>query len=109
MSAIINGAGTNNACFIAVGFNQNDDCLQPPDYRSSLPQMRGNANLLNDTDVTWTRSSLLGSSGQDGITTGGGGILQWDSQRWEYNVDPHGNHTRKKVSGCIVPAPTSMS
>lgn len=90
--------------FTSRGFNQNDYSgvqISEPNMPNA-PQMTGWSNGLRDSDVTWTRSSVLGSGGQDGMTTGGGGILQADCQRWEWNFPPTGCHVRKKVSGIVV-------
>lgn len=84
---------------IGRGRGVNDDAIQQPDYRTTYPYSRD--GLLQEVDVTWTRSSMLGSGGQDGIVSGAGGILHADCQRWEWNFPPTGCHVRKVVSGVV--------
>lgn len=102
MTAWLRITGSAALTPMGVGQSQNDDVLQPPDYRNSLPQTRGWMDQLRDTDVTWTRTSTLGSGGQDGIVAGAGGIMQADCQRWEWNFPPTGCHVRKVISGVVV-------
>lgn len=68
----------------------------------NAPYKTGWGNDLRDTDVMWTRSSVLGAGGGDGIGAAQGGILQADCQRWEWNFPPTGCHVRKVVSGTVV-------
>lgn len=66
------------------------------------PYKTGWGNDLRDTDVLWTRSSVLGAGGEDGVASGQGGILHADCQRWEWNFPPTGCNVRKVVQGLVV-------
>ena len=85
---------------IQPGYAQNRDNLQEPSYRTTEPYT--DAPMQQEVDVLWTRSSVLGSGGQDGMSVGAGGIIQSDCQRWEWYWPPTGCHVRKKVSGVVV-------
>lgn len=99
MSTLIKSSGL--ALFSRGDWGINEDCLQPPDYRQSLPETRGHqGNNLRDTDVVWTRCSFPQQGG------GGNGFFSLDSahQFWEWNFPPSGCHVRKIISGVVVNA-----
>lgn len=93
MSAFIapdgaNSTGPNN---FEPGMNQNDNSLQPPDYRNSPPQMMAWSNMLRDSDILWPRSSFPHAAVPDGA-----------HQYWEWNWPPTGVHVRKKIIGLVL-------
>ncbi len=89
---------------IDVGNCQNDfsgvQIAEP--FSPNAPQMTGWANMLDLVDPLWTRTNMPGATGQDGIASGQGGILQADCQRWEWAWPPTGCHVRKLVSGVVI-------
>lgn len=75
--------------------NQNDDSIQPADYRVSMPQMTGTGNLLRFTDVLWTRSRfpMQFPNGFNGLENA--------PRYWEWNWPPTGTRVRKTFTGIV--------
>ncbi len=83
-----------------IGSGQNDDSIQPADYRFSMPQRYGVGNEWRFTDVLWTRSSFPSKPG----TSNGFNGLDSAHQQWEWNCPLTGTCVRKSITGTVVSA-----
>jgi Carboxypeptidase regulatory-like domain len=101
MSGLITSRGAGNADpspVIGVTII-NDEILQPPDYRFTLPgSIEGK---LSEVDIDWPRSSFPQQA-----TAVGGGFTGLDGmhQNWEMDFAPLGAHVRKVVRGVVYDA-----
>jgi hypothetical protein len=96
MSSLLGGSGITPTFAFGPGWpdRRNDDILQEPSYRTTMPGTRIGRD--RDADVLWIRSSFPNQIG-----VGGNGCNSLDSahQEWEWDIHPTGCHVRKKVTG----------
>lgn len=88
---------SNFQVFGAVGFNVNEDVLQPVDYRVSPPMVRSPSSRENRfSDFLWPRPGFLGNiDGGQAFPY----IMDGARQYWEWDFLPTGGHVPKKVIG----------